>query len=354
VAALIVAWRVQGRAGSSAAPASPPDDVRYVLVGADSHGSVVLDTASRTFTGYDSHGAAVWTYPTGRASVGMASCLAHCPDAVLSGDRAAFGAASGSGRPVRWQLGQTQLSEQAGHGGAAAIKTVYAAASPGLSLLGGTDRGGQPVIELRDRPRRSVYLPIQRDAAQAAVIATPELAAGFVLTPSPTYRRLHDLDWIVRGARGWHVSQQATVDAWAGCISADGKLAVLIGSRTQLLPFGSTGGGALAVRHAASCAFDRAGPVVIASAGTPQDTRTELAQFDPIGRLLWKQTFAGVYSASAVPASSSVVLYGQGRYVALDGSGQVDKTGSAQAAALLGPDRILLVTGTGGVATVSL
>lgn len=347
VVALIVAWRIEGRARGSAPPVSSASAVRYVLIGADSHGSVVLDTATNTIVGYDSDGKAVWTSAYGRDGLARASCLAHCPDAVLSAAGEGEGGASAA---VTWQLGGTYQSERTG---GRVNKVVYAAASSGLAVIGETDRHGRPVVELRDRPHSSVHVRLVRGRGDVGVVATPDLSRGFLVTPSAAYPRLHTLTWLRRGSRGWRITQTATVNATSGCISATGGRAVLIGATTQLLPFGSTAGGALPVAHASSCAFDQAGPVVLASSGATQDIRTEVLQFDLSGTLRWKQSFAGVYSLSAVAASSSVVLYGAGRYFVLGDSGGVVKTGSAQAAALLGPDRVLLVTATASVQTIS-
>lgn len=285
-----------GGPGRGAGPLATP-----VIVDADTHGALVLDTWSNEMIGLDASGAVRWR-DRDLASRLSVSCLAQCPDAVGSGS------ADGSGSPaVIWRTGNRRSD-------VAASGVVLWANSPKDALSVRSEAGGDVLDVLGPGAAHRSY-PL--DSFDTQLFTAPDGARAVLVSGGSAYRVLD------RTVGGWTMSPPRTASVRSACVGKAGQPTILFdGDHTFVLDATGRDLRALPITNVGRCGIGRQTQVTQRfrdDTATGAHTSTRL--IDPAGHVVWERTDTGIHPGDIDDQTGLVALPTDTELLVLDHAG---------------------------------
>jgi hypothetical protein len=279
----------------TAAPAATP---AAVLIDVDPYGAILRDDRGH-YVGVTRDGATVWREPAGVKGFALVSCLARCPDAVLSTrpDTAdAFAVADpvprlvmgGQWTPLNTLAGPTRRVLTA----TSAKELVVAGGDPTSGAWLELRRPGTPVQRLGVGGFTSTW---QRSADARRALAITVVANG------------NEARWLTRTDQGWQpTGGTVSITGLAACLTPDGSRALLLGQRPAVLDHNGNQRPWTDLDSASVCAWAASGGIVAELAATMGGRRSRLRAFDNDGAVRWRLDVAEEASVTADPTSTRV------------------------------------------------
>jgi hypothetical protein len=274
----------------------PPPTAR--LVDADPHGAVLLDERGQ-YVGVTRDGTVAWREPAGVRAFSSVSCLARCPDAVLSASLHSANAAAVADPAPRLVAGGQWRSLDVPAG---TKRRILAADSGKEFVLAGGEPAGGGWIELHQPGTPVRRLPV----------------GGFDSTWHPSADGRHALAitslvgdnearWLTRTGQGWQpAGATMRVTGVAACVTPDGSRALLLGQRPAVLDRAGNQRPLTDLELAGACAWARSGGIVAELSATGQGPRSRLRVVDDKYVVRWQRDVAGAVRMTADPTGSRV------------------------------------------------
>jgi len=286
-------------AGCAAGERPPPDPAPAIIVDADADGAVLFDGQQRAYLGVHRDGSLAWRVPAGPHTPTPSGCLAHCPDAALSGSAASANSASvPDPAPMFIVAGQQRALDVPG-----VKRNVLTAAGPADYVLSTGDGSGQWWLEIH--AGETVVRRVPVDGFHTSWQESVDRRHALAITTAATGR--HAAQWFERGAGGWQPTAPSLPVAGAtSCLQPDGDHALLIGQRPTILERGGGQADVTDLELAGTCALARTGGIVADLSQGTDGLRSDIRVFAGDRRTTWHRAAAGEISVSADPTSTRV------------------------------------------------
>jgi hypothetical protein len=328
VAATLPVLALAGCGSEAAAPEPPASPAVFVIIDADRHGVIVADGGHHEYRGVRRDGTVVWRSPQAASAPDAVSCLARCPDALLSGNPAARDSATTPDpEPVLVVDGRRTPI------GAAALRGQ--AKRQVLSAVGGDDflvatGDGLDAYRPGAAPARFAVNGFRTSWQQ-----TRDGRYGLAVTGGDDPDRA-DARWFTRDATGWRpAGAPVPVTGSSACLSADGGRAMVLGGRPAVLDRTGRSTPVGGFDFASDCALAATGGIVGSYGQTNAGMTAQLLAFDRDGRAVWRASVAGTARVTADPTAARVAYAAKGTATEIDlTTGRTVRTiGNAYAAA---------------------
>jgi hypothetical protein len=274
------------------------------LVDADPHGAVLLDERGQ-YVGVTRDGTVAWREPAGVRTFSLVSCLARCPDAVLSASLDAANAPAVADPVPRLVVGGRWRPLDALAG---TKRRILAADGVEDFVLAGGEPAGAGWIDLHqpDTPVRRLPVGGSDSTWQPSADARHALAITSVAGDN-------EARWLTRTDKGWRpAGTTMRVAGVAACVTPDGSRALLLGQRPAVLDHDGDQRSLSDLESAGACAWARSGGIVAELSATADGQRARLRVVDGNDVVRWRQDVAGEVSVTADPTGSRVA-YRAGR-----------------------------------------
>jgi hypothetical protein len=332
----------------------PEADRAPVIIDADPHGVVFLDTAARRFVGARRDGTIAWRAPAGDHDPTAVMCLARCPDAVLSGSTASLISTDvADPEPVLMIDGRPQpLASLPGP-----RRWVLTARGVDDLVLHTGDGNGQWWLEVRHAtrveripvsgPRTSWREDPTGQHGLAVSSASPKPFNPDTAGPASTASGpAHEVRWFDRDGEGWRPAGTAErVVGAVACLDPDGSRALIVGQRPILLDRTGSRAPVTDLERAGTCALTRAGGIVADLTRGTAGSRSLLRVFDASGTVSWRAETPHAVALAADPTGARVGYVAADSFVEIDPrSGAVLRTtGGVRAAGYDGAGRAVVI-----------
>ncbi|GID30002.1 hypothetical protein [Paractinoplanes brasiliensis] len=333
-------------AGCSAAGERPVRPIEFVLIDADAHGAIIGDMRRAEFLGVARDGRVVWRAPQSGAAPDAAECATRCPDALLSGNAAAWNTDDVPDPPAelirdgrREMVGGTALTGRV-------KRTVLTASSPRdyVVTAGGPGRWTLDVVRPGAAP---VRVPVPGPRLSWA--ATADGRHGIAVATGADPARAAAV-WFTRTTAGWQPDPRPTLVAGsAACLAPDGASAMLLGTRPALRSRDGARRLVTDLDYASDCGLAASGGIVGTYRQDSGGPAFRIRVFDADGTVVWRADSRGTARVTADPAGARVAVAVAGTTTEVDTTtGAVLRTvGHAFAARYDGAGDLVVVDGNG-------
>jgi len=272
------------------------------LVAADPHGAVLLDERGQ-YVGVTRDGSIAWREPAGVRTYRVVSCLARCPDAVLSASLDAANAAAIADPVPRLVVGGQWRPLDALVGTKRRILTAESVEE--FVLAGGEPAGGgwiemhHPGVPVRRLPVGGFDSSWQRSADSRHALVITSVVGDNVSG--------NEARWLTHTGPGWRpVGAVMRVTGVTACVTPDGSRALLLGQRPAVLDRDGNQRSLTDLDSAGACAWARSGGIVAELSAAGDGLRSRVRVVDDEDAVRWWQDVAGEVSVTADPTGSRV------------------------------------------------
>jgi hypothetical protein len=232
-------------------------------------------------------------------SPGAYSCLARCPDAVLSASLDAANAAAVADPVPRLVVGGQWRPLDALVG---TKRRILAADSVEEFVLAGGEPAGGGWIEMHQPGTPVRRLPVggfdstwHRSADARHALAITSVVGD------------NEARWLTRTGHGWQpAGATMRVTGVAACVTPDGSRALLVGQRPAVLDRAGNQRSLTDLNSAGACAWARSGGIVAELSATGEGPRSRLRVVDDKDVVRWRKDVAGEVRVTADPTGSRV------------------------------------------------
>lgn len=301
--AVVLATVVLGATAGCGGPSPDHDatsgtpDATPVLIDVDPYGAIVLDPRGQ-YVGVTREGTVAWREPAGARRFGQVSCLARCPDAVLSASLDAINSVTvADPQPQLVTGGQWRsLDSVAGH------KRRILSATNAENLVLAVGDSAPWRLEVHQAGMPVTRTPV--DGFNATWNESGNGQHALAITSSQEGNLAH---WFARTDTGWRPDGTPTpVAAVQACVAPDGSRALLLGRHPVVIDRQGGQQPWTDLEMAGVCAWGASGGIVAELVRTTSGARSRLRAFDAAGVVNWRLDVAEEASVTADPTRSRV------------------------------------------------
>lgn len=313
LAIIVVIVSACAPARNSVAPPDTPAGPILALIDVDAHGAVLMDGRDRTVRGVRRDGEVVWRAPLDNNAAVPVSCLATCPDAVLSGSAASMNDASVPDPAPVFMVAGTPHALVGGTSQPRKRRVLSAERIDDL-VLATTDDDGRSWIELhRGGPVDRIAVGgVRTTWSQSSNgrhgVAVTELAPGRA-----------EARWFGRQPGGWWVTAGPMPVAGNGsCLTPDGDQAILLGQPPAILDRSGSASRVTDLATVGTCAFAATGAILASLTVRLAGKEAQVRVIDSSGRVTWATDVKHEVRVCADPTRARVAYVAEGILHELD------------------------------------